>query len=421
VTSFSLLRKGSITQFAYNDFSKGISINGDYCWPNEVSSFRDHTNQLVMLIPDGFLMPGQNDGALYAVRNPNKRKSIPIRITASKPGWFYHRAVYVELINGKKGILTARAHKPLFGEGKGELLWINLPDNIQENWWDSEQKSPKPWTETVLVEGPDVMFEILNRDSVTGCLRICAAHFFGKKLSVHTLQPTSTAPYIKVVESSSMDTIGRPYGLCLTSMPLEQDCQGNEFSKSSSGNSLKKVVTGSSRRREKQLTPKYYSDHVNTAAIVNSYSPPTSDPTHILVSTHECSYDVPKALQMAWSAITGQYPRIKTGESGFQIGERSVVERSKPNNEEGGALFAYEIPAFRPTESLSIRPTEIHTDRPTELSSSSSGDSIQHWQRHTLFRGFKVRGWGGIFSPGAPGFPYVFKMPNSPNVRALVS
>jgi hypothetical protein len=28
-----------------------------------------------------------------------------------------------------------------------------------------------------------------------------------------------------------------------------------------------------------------------------------------------------------------------------------------------------------------------------------------------------VSGWGGIFSPGAPGFPYVFRMPNKPQVR----
>ena len=32
----------------------------------------------------------------------------------------------------------------------------------------------------------------------------------------------------------------------------------------------------------------------------------------------------------------------------------------------------------------------------------------------TLFRGFKVSSWWGVFSPGAPGFPYVFQMPNNP-------
>lgn len=44
-----------------------------------------------------------------------------------------------------------------------------------------------------------------------------------------------------------------------------------------------------------------------------------------------------------------------------------------------------------------------------------------NWKRQTLFRGFKVCGWGGIFSPGAPGFPYVFRMPNKPQVRCAFS
>ena len=43
------------------------------------------------------------------------------------------------------------------------------------------------------------------------------------------------------------------------------------------------------------------------------------------------------------------------------------------------------------------------------------------WKRQTLFRGFKVCGWGGIFSPGAPGFPYVFRMPNKPQVRCILN
>jgi hypothetical protein len=37
-----------------------------------------------------------------------------------------------------------------------------------------------------------------------------------------------------------------------------------------------------------------------------------------------------------------------------------------------------------------------------------------------LFRGFKVSGWGGIISPGAPGFPYVFRMPNKPQAPPLI-
>ena len=31
-----------------------------------------------------------------------------------------------------------------------------------------------------------------------------------------------------------------------------------------------------------------------------------------------------------------------------------------------------------------------------------------------------MRGWGGIFSPGAPGFPYVFNMPNKPHSPPII-
>ena len=46
---------------------------------------------------------------------------------------------------------------------------------------------------------------------------------------------------------------------------------------------------------------------------------------------------------------------------------------------------------------------------------------ISEWQRSTLHKGFKVRGWGGIFSPGAPGFPYVFRIPGMSQVTYYLS
>mmetsp|Transcript_7011 Transcript_7011/g.15577 ORF Transcript_7011/g.15577 Transcript_7011/m.15577 type:complete len:327 (+) Transcript_7011:96-1076(+) len=45
---------------------------------------------------------------------------------------------------------------------------------------------------------------------------------------------------------------------------------------------------------------------------------------------------------------------------------------------------------------------------------------LSDWPRYTVCSGFKVRGWGGIFSPGAPGFPYVFRMPNKPHSLPLI-
>jgi hypothetical protein len=105
----------------------------------------------------------------------------------------------------------------------------------------------------------------------------------------------------------------------------------------------------------------------------------------------------------------------------------------------GGALFAYEIPQSSrlPESSQRVSMTShgdsLTTTLPSLLASKPDIGSItqaatqsavpkgavNEWKRHTLFRGFKVRGWGGIFAPGAPGFPYVFRMPNQPQVAIL--
>lgn len=62
----------------------------------------------VMLVSDGFILPGHDDGGLYAVVNPRSSAAQVYRITQHKPGWFYHRAVHVHLPGGRQGILTAR-------------------------------------------------------------------------------------------------------------------------------------------------------------------------------------------------------------------------------------------------------------------------------------------------------------------------
>jgi hypothetical protein len=45
-----------------------------------------------------------------------------------------------------------------------------------------------PWVETVLAEGPDVMFEVVDLDPTDDCIEVVAAHFFGEKISVHSIR-----------------------------------------------------------------------------------------------------------------------------------------------------------------------------------------------------------------------------------------
>lgn len=344
VTSFSLLRKGSIMQFDLDDTSINRKLNGDYLWPNELSVFNNKQGRKVMLVPDGFLLPGQNDGALYAILDPHSPNAQPIRITNPNKGWFYHRAVHVILPGGQQGILTARANKPILGPGKGELVWLSIPDDF------GMSEDNGPWIETILVDGPDVMFEVVDLDKTDEIIEVVAAHFFGEKLSVHSMRAIKKYPFIEISETATLDTIGRPYGLCLANM-------------------------GDSSSLES---------------------------THLLVSTHECSYDIPSAIDMAISAVGGDYPRVRTGRfNGVRGGERLPVENGDRATvvETGGSLFAYELPL---SSSMFKKKTRTYSNNRLD------------WKRQTLFRGFKVRGWGGIFSPGAPGFPYVFNMPHRP-------
>ena len=302
------------------------------------------------------LLLGQNDGGLYAIRDPHTINALPIRITAGKKGWFYHRAVHVKLPTGQEGILTARAKKPLLGRGIGELVWLSLPTDLDSCFPDMPASSeisaldaepPKlmrttrhttmnkkaiesalaptvkpirpiasttPWVETILAEGPDVMFEVLDLDRSDDCLEVISAHFFGQKLSVHSIKAIPEAPFIEISAMRTLDTIGRPYGLCLATM-----------------------TPTASRPKAKEST-----------SIQADYSScDNSEPTHLLVSTHECSYDIPSAYNMALSALGGIYPSIITGAAfAFRNGQQSVRPGSYDVDTDirGGSLFSYEIP-----------------------------------------------------------------------------
>ena len=301
---------------------------------------------------------GQNDGGLYAIRDPHTINAQPVRITAVKKGWFYHRAVHVKLPTGQEGILTARARKPLFGRGVGELVWLSLPADLDSCFpasslvrdtfgMDTPEVTPPirpdvrhttmhrraidiatsasppplrpitsstPWVETILAEGPDVMFEVLDLYESDDCLEVISAHFFGQKLSVHSIKAIPSAPFIEISAMKTLDTIGRPYGLCVATMTP---------------------------------TPSKQKDTDSASTIQADYSScDNSKPTHLLVSTHECSYDLPSAYNMALSALGGFYPSIITGAAfAFRNGKQSVRPgMDDAEDVRGGSLFSYEIP-----------------------------------------------------------------------------
>ena len=466
-------------QYDLNGVRYPRNLRGDYLWPNELSTYKDRSGRDVMLISDGFLMPGQNDGGIYAIRDPESPQSKPVRITQPKEGWFYHRAMHVKLPGGSEGILSARATKPLLGIGSGELVWLSLPRD-RSGLFDSRKSayslanSTCHLDEVILYEGPDVMFEVIDLDKKDDQLEIIAAHFFGRKLSIHSIRAKAEHPFIEVLHSSEMDTVGRPYGVCLATFnpPTESDESDgsagykvnglkSKFAQSNSAGNAhsNRYSKRQSYRKSSSSKASDSSNNLNSRAChVDNMR---SRATHILVSTHECNYDLHSAVNMAFSAMNGQFPKVKTNSRGINslfidpvsssssIDSPIAVEHSStrlltgleydpndPSTINGGSLFAYELPSApalkqmkmnsKTFQSSSATPTTTATAPATAISVAVSSAvepqtnadrlDLSKWNRKTLFRGFKVRGWGGIFSPGAPGFPYVFNMPNKPQV-----
>jgi hypothetical protein len=151
------------------------------------------------------------NGGLYLSQN------FVLRRLTEEDGFFYHKGLFVDIDgDGLLDIITARAKKPLFGAGKGQLMWLKNPNN----------SSQFPWESVVLADGPDIDVELgpktaqgqVLRESVLvlflkisiSCFQIVfAAEFFGKKISSFLISDTGTFVSSKVID----DTIGEGYAV----------------------------------------------------------------------------------------------------------------------------------------------------------------------------------------------------------------
>jgi hypothetical protein len=97
-----------------------------------------------------------------------------VQISPHKEGFFYHMGKWIDVDgDGLKDYITARTNGKA---GMGELVWFKNPvDGIA---------SGKPWQETVITEGPDVMFDIQFIQGYEGFI-VFAAEFFNKRLTVY--------------------------------------------------------------------------------------------------------------------------------------------------------------------------------------------------------------------------------------------
>jgi len=97
-------------------------------WPNEVNAVpKENTVSCsegnVLLVTDGFLVPGKDKGGLHIVKNLGGKDESRVSLTGITD-YFYHKAVWMDLTgDGRQSILCARAKMSPFGKGEGQLVW----------------------------------------------------------------------------------------------------------------------------------------------------------------------------------------------------------------------------------------------------------------------------------------------------------
>lgn len=385
------------------DAGKLVSVNerssSAMRWPNEVNyvpasffhngSDRERMSHLdALLVCDGFLVPGKDQGGVYLVKNPGNPKSewtvCLSESNSESDRWFYHRAVWVDLTGdgtfprkeapfqnciystddsfllvstGRQSVLTCRARvtTALGGDPangvtsgllkKGELLWLEMP---KPHSFDPDTGTPLeddgtifdplssrnlPWKTRVLAKGPDVMYSIADLDIEDDTIEVISSEFFGERVTLHSIQRGQQPRVVfqKVIDAHC----GAAFGSILADLdPVDRGHQ-----------STRRLIDQGSA-----ATPPYTDD--------SSFS-------HLLVTSHECSY-AERDYQSEYRGAFGSPPA-----------------RKPPFD--GGSLFAYRVPVGK------------------------GAWKNDPWLRTTVATGFKVRGQlNNMIQPGAPGLVYIF-------------
>ncbi|CBJ49244.1 conserved unknown protein [Ectocarpus siliculosus] len=383
-----------------------------------------------VLIADGFLVPGKADGGVYlvvpaaaeerrataaaglgvdgAARGGESRAegkagagaaaaagSIPpedriVRLTNPKRGWFYHKAVWVVLPGGKKVVLTARVHKPIFGQAEGELVLLEMP-RVDSPL--SEQNLP--WREKVLVTGPDVMFEVVDLDREDSTVQVICAEFFGGRVTMHSLwgggqlpgsQPSVTESWVLDDNAGPAYSItaadlrgGSPGGRPTHFLVTVHESSYNTYSLFAAAGGIGGNGGGGSSSNA-NFNPAAAAAAAASAAAGSRHAGVEPDPAGI--EAEKAAFKVPPEGTSRWGA--GRWGGVVAGGPKERRWQRR--EEGRGSGGAGGSLVAYEIP-----EDWRMLPRFY---------------PAPGWLRATLASGFRVRGIS--INPGTPGFPYLF-------------
>jgi len=414
VTGFSLTKSRGEMHTVDVESGKVSNVNDRtrkaILWPNEVTSIpkqvypnkkKNNTNQTntmkdieieyedALLVTDGFLVPGKDNGGLYVVKNPGNsisEEQICLTGEVQSQNWFYHRAIWMDITgDGRQSILAARAKFPLMknsngsgsgaqhrqddkgtsrsmGKGQGQLVWLERPQphsfcantgtplDADGTIFDPFSVKNTPWKLRILDEGPDVMFSVADLDPTDDTIEIIASQFFSKKLSLHSLKIGSDPRIV------FRRTIDDRCGAAFSSLLADLD-------------GLATTTTSSSSGQQNLNQPKV----IDSGSTVVSLQKGDAF-SHLLVTSHECSYVDDTDTNTKENQSSSSAPSY--GSSTTTNGQSKI---------DGGSLFGYRIPSGK--DAWKTKP----------------------WQRSIIATGFKVDSQlNNMINPGAPGFCYTF-------------
>lgn len=214
ITDFGMVGSGGVIGIDVSGERQASVCSAQMPWPNAVEFVPANTWEGLakpgILVADGFLVPGKTNGAVFCVTEPGTEREQVSKLTSDKNQFFYHKAIPLE-INGRQGVLTARACKPVLPwlSAQGELVWLEKPNTLAPTaTWST------PWREVVLAKGPDVMFDVVDLDPNDGTVEVFAAEFFARKLTMMSLEWNDQASAPRVKEREVIDSnLGQAYSV----------------------------------------------------------------------------------------------------------------------------------------------------------------------------------------------------------------
>lgn len=168
------------------------AITSSLVWPNEVNQVTSGFGTFSGLLEaGGFLVPPKCVGGINFIdMSPDGSNVTHISKISQDDGnalfggYFYHRGVVRDVDgDGYDDVLAARAIKPLFGNGAGELVWFRQPPGVS----DPLDPSLLPWANYTLMSGansPDIFIALANLRNDADEQLLYASFFTGGGLGI---------------------------------------------------------------------------------------------------------------------------------------------------------------------------------------------------------------------------------------------